>query len=247
MSATEDTDDDIDSGWGAAQDSDDDIDSGWDSGSDQPAHSFTPTPDEASALDAAADELDAGWDIEPAAAPSAPAAELPQRRERQRGKPPADQRRPAVVKPAPSRQPSAKKLERAMSRKHREREARARAKRELERKAQRKAEQAKRAERAEELRAAEAKKREERAKNQAERPKARADSSAKPRPSAPRDVERRERPWRDKPADSTRKSARKTKSKSKAAVPANTRRIVGGLAALVALGLVAFLAYQLGR
>src|SRR5688572_13832608 len=116
MSTTEDTDDDIDSGWDAPDD-------------EEPAHSLAPNSDEAAVWEAAADEIDAGWDIEPAEDQSTPSAEVPQKRERQRGKPHAEPRRPAVVKPAPSRQPSAKKLERAVSRKHREREARARAKR----------------------------------------------------------------------------------------------------------------------
>jgi hypothetical protein len=227
------------------EDTDDDIDSGWDVPEEAPAHSLAPNSDEAAAWEAAADELDAGWDIEPQEAPSAPGADVPQKRQRQRGKLSAEPRRPAVVKPTPSRQPSAKKLERAMSRKHREREARAKAQRELERKALRLAEQAKRAARAEEMRAAEAKKREERRREQPARSKARAEPASKPQPAARRDAERRERTRREKPADSARKSQRK--GSAKAPAPAKGRRIVGGVAALAALGLVAFLAYQLGR
>jgi hypothetical protein len=227
MSTTEDTDD---------------VDSGWDVPDDEPAPSLSPRSEDSAALDAATDELDAGWDdVEPSDAPGAPLAEAPQSRERQRGKAAADARRPSIVKPAPSRQPSAKKLERAMSRKHREREASAKAKREQERKAQRRAEQAKRAERTEELRAAEASKRRERGNTQS---KPRTEPGPKAKPAARRDVERREH-LRREPADPARKSVRK--AKEKAAARGQRRRIVGGALALLALGVLAFVAWMLGR
>jgi hypothetical protein len=127
-----------------------DLDAGWDEVEPRPPVAGTSELAEsaagaASVADEPLDDVDAGWELDDAessaaSAPSGPAAargpDGRRRRHRNREKKPAQTERTpvAIVKPAPSRLPSLKKVQRALDRKSREKAALARADREQERK-----------------------------------------------------------------------------------------------------------------